>query len=1016
MMATNQLLCTVKLVPSNNHFIRLPNTYLASLAVNISGIPVVQILLAENTSKSYFCSVGGSSTLTKEQVVEVGPSVGLKNNASVLVQKPEESEVGVAVKVVVSPASFEDWQILQLNQRRVERSVLDQVRIVQPGQKLRINIDRIPLVLNVKTVEPERVAVVLQQMTEFVIDVPDEYVNNNSFDVIDSFQEYEEKHAESKRAYDDRPHQEPSSLLSKLWRPISAIFETGMTEDLYVKESFKGEFSSLPFKGAFRVHVYEADLPYTCIISKRSFQETKSCFIAQLTKIPITFPSDGTSPIENENVFVKIKVSDSEDFLNGRIYLSETLLKWKGIPLASQVFIQSVPYQDTYLDNIVLDLVLGGPSQPTPEESEHINNMLETDTSIFPISCLLETPSQTFQVLGKEKQQFLWVAQNKKAKFDRDSKRTEDFKFSSIDSCFVKNESKIEPNIHSEKLKECLQYLNSNFLTTKDVGRHSHLLVSGNSGTGKTCFVKELTSLLGSSGNAVASKITNCISLKGKRGDMVKKQIETNLEELEYKAPGVYILDNLDSLMPAVEEDRPDEHSTTLAAWLAHLLTDTASRSTRVAVIATVKSSETLNDRLCSVRGSLPFRKQVHLQIPGKTEIIKLMKFFLMSENLDISNKFLSLAEGCHPSDLKKVAERIVTKYDKVTSENLDLEMKEFVPISRWGQNLKPKDLKSIEDVGSLDKAKDVLIQTLLWPSKYPEVFSKCGVRLPRGILLYGAPGTGKTLLAEAVSSYTGLNFIPVKGPELLSKYIGASEANVRDLFQRAQAVKPCILFFDEFESLAPKRGHDSTGVTDRVVNQLLTQLDGVEGLEGVWIMAASSRPDLIDPALLRPGRLDKSVLCPIPDEDDRLDILKVLTRNIELDSDVNLHSLAESTSGLTGADLRAMIYTAQLLSHKAATSKPKKVDFLDQKNITDHEEVKQKDREKNHPRQLKPSLKKSPSEEKPSLTQENFLEAAQQTQASVTPSEAKKYENIYARFQSGKDDNSAQQQKATLA
>merc|ERR1712106_473561 len=113
--------------------------------------------------------------------------------------------------------------------------------------------------------------------------------------------------------------------------------------------------------------MYEADLPYTCIISKRSFQETKSCFIAQLKKIPITFPSDGTSPIENENVFVKIKVSDSEDFLNGRIYLSETLLKWKGITLASQVFIQSVPYQDTYLDNIVLDLVLGGPSQPTPE-------------------------------------------------------------------------------------------------------------------------------------------------------------------------------------------------------------------------------------------------------------------------------------------------------------------------------------------------------------------------------------------------------------------------------------------------------------------------------------------------------------------------------------------------------------------------------------------------------------------------------------------------------------------------
>ena len=295
-------------------------------------------------------------------------------------------------------------------------------------------------------------------------------------------------------------------------------------------------------------------------------------------------------------------------------------------------------------------------------------------------------------------------------------------------------------------------------------------------------------------------------------------------------------------------------------------------------------------------------------------------------------------------------------------------------------------------------------------------MYQKCGIKIPRGILLYGAPGTGKTLLAEAVSSFTGLNFIPIKGPELLSKYIGASEANVRDLFQRAQAVKPCILFFDEFDSLAPKRGHDSTGVTDRVVNQLLTQLDGVEGLEGVWIMAASSRPDLIDPALLRPGRLDKSILCPMPNADDRLDILKVLTRNLDLANDVDLRMLATLTEGMTGADLKALIYTAQLIHHKASEVKPKKVEFVDQAEIKAGKLTQNKQIKVGNKQELRPSLKKNPSVEKPALSHKYFMEAVNETQASVTASEVQKYELIYSRFNNGKTDTDIQQQKATLA
>ena len=241
-------------------------------------------------------------------------------------------------------------------------------------------------------------------------------------------------------------------------------------------------------------------------------------------------------------------------------------------------------------------------------------------------------------------------------------------------------------------------------------------------------------------------------------------------------------------------------------------------------------------------------------------------------------------------------------------------------------QNFIPSSLRSValtrstttfSSVGGLHSVRKTLLETLLYPTKYAPIFAQCPLRLRSGLLLYGYPGCGKTLLASAVAGECGLNFISVKGPEILNKYIGASEASVRELFERAQAARPCILFFDEFDSVAPKRGHDSTGVTDRVVNQLLTQMDGAEGLEGVYVLAATSRPDLIDPALLRPGRLDKSLLCDMPDGDSRLDILRAVSGKLVLGTSVTEHdrlaSIAEQTDGFSGADLQALLYNAHL-------------------------------------------------------------------------------------------------------
>ncbi len=181
------------------------------------------------------------------------------------------------------------------------------------------------------------------------------------------------------------------------------------------------------------------------------------------------------------------------------------------------------------------------------------------------------------------------------------------------------------------------------------------------------------------------------------------------------------------------------------------------------------------------------------------------------------------------------------------------------------------------------------------------------------GLLLYGPSGCGKTLIASALANESKLNFISVKGPELLSKYIGSSEQNVRELFTKAEKAKPCIIFFDEFESLAPKRGHDSTGVTDRVVNQLLTQLDGVEQLEGVYLLASTSRPDLIDQALLRPGRIDEAVYVGFPDIKDLEKIFKVYLGGISLSEEINVEEVSGMCEGFTGADVKAVVCDAVL-------------------------------------------------------------------------------------------------------
>ncbi|NIO20089.1 MAG: AAA family ATPase, partial [Candidatus Aenigmarchaeota archaeon] len=219
-------------------------------------------------------------------------------------------------------------------------------------------------------------------------------------------------------------------------------------------------------------------------------------------------------------------------------------------------------------------------------------------------------------------------------------------------------------------------------------------------------------------------------------------------------------------------------------------------------------------------------------------------------------------------------------------------------------------------DIGGLEGVKETLKEVVQWPLQHPDAFDRVGIRPPKGVLLYGPPGSGKTLLAKAVANESDANFISIKGPEVLSKWVGESEKRVREIFKRAKQVAPTIIFFDEIDSIAPRRGLEvGTRVMENVVSMILTEMSGLEELHNVVVIAATNRPDILDPAFLRPGRFDRQILVPAPDEKARLEVLKIHTTKMPVTRDVNLKKLAKQTDGYSGADLEALVRESGLFA-----------------------------------------------------------------------------------------------------
>jgi len=404
-------------------------------------------------------------------------------------------------------------------------------------------------------------------------------------------------------------------------------------------------------------------------------------------------------------------------------------------------------------------------------------------------------------------------------------------------------------------------------------------------------------------------------------------------QEAEQNAPSIIFIDELDAIAPKRGEVTGEVERRVVSQLLT--LMDGLKTRGQVIVIGATNRIEAVDPAL---RRPGRFDREIRIGVPdrnGRKEIFQIhTRRMPLAEDVDL-DELADITHGFTGADIAALCReaamsalrRFLPKID-LERETIPAEILEQIKVTREDftnalRIVQPSALREVileipnvrwEDIGDLEQVKQELKEAVEWPLKYPDVFKRLGIRPPRGILLYGPPGTGKTLLAKAVATESEANFISVKGPEVLSKWVGESEKAIREIFRKARETAPCIIFFDELDAIAPRRGmHTDAGVTDRIVNQILTEMDGIQILKGVVVIGATNRPDILDPALLRPGRFDRVIYVPPPDVEGRYQIFQIHTREMPLDDDVDLRRLAEMTEGYTGADIEAVCREAAL-------------------------------------------------------------------------------------------------------
>jgi transitional endoplasmic reticulum ATPase len=468
------------------------------------------------------------------------------------------------------------------------------------------------------------------------------------------------------------------------------------------------------------------------------------------------------------------------------------------------------------------------------------------------------------------------------------------------------------------------------------------VLLHGPPGTGKTLLAK-----------AVANETNaNFYSISGP--EIMSKfygESEGNLREVfkeaQENAPSIIFIDEIDSIAPKREEVSGDVEKR-IVSQLLTLMDGIQSRG-KLVVIGATNRPNAIDPAL---RRPGRFDREIEIGIPDERGRLEILQIHTRGMPLTDDVNLESIARVTHGfvgADLEalgkeaamlslrrmlpeinmqesKIPAEVLNKI-KITDKDFEDALRDIQPSAMREVQIQRPNVKW-EDVGGLSQIKEELQEAIEWPLKHSDLFAQADVKPPKGILLYGPPGTGKTMIAKAVAATSEANFISVKGPELLSKWVGESEKGVREVFRKARQAAPCVIFFDELDAIAPRRGSEGEAhVTERVISQMLTEMDGLEDLKGVVVIGATNRPDIIDEALLRPGRFDRILQVPLPDASARKEILKIHTKRKPLDSNVNLDRLVEITDGMTGADIAAVVNAAAMTAikeHVASKEKSK--------------------------------------------------------------------------------------------
>jgi transitional endoplasmic reticulum ATPase len=467
------------------------------------------------------------------------------------------------------------------------------------------------------------------------------------------------------------------------------------------------------------------------------------------------------------------------------------------------------------------------------------------------------------------------------------------------------------------------------------------VLLFGPPGTGKTLLAKAVAS----ESNAHFISISGPEIMSKFYGES-EARLREIFKEARDKAPSIIFIDEIDSIAPKREEVTGEVERRVVSQMLS--LMDGLEGRGKVIVIAATNRQNALDPAL---RRPGRFDREIEIKVPDKHGRLEILQIHARNMPLDPNvdqGRIAAISHGFVGADLEYLCKEAAMKclrrllpelnmeeeklppetLDKliITQNDFDQAIKDVMPSAMREVFLESPDVKW-QDIGGLEDVKRELQEAVEWPLKYPDLYAKIGHTVPKGILLHGASGTGKTLLAKAVATESEANFISVKGPELISKWVGESERGVREIFRKARQAAPCVIFLDEMDSIAPTRGMDAGGGggTERIVSQILTEIDGISELHGVVVLGATNRPDMVDPALLRPGRFDRIVLVPNPDSQTRKKILEIHVKGKPIGQDVNIQKIAEiMTEGFSGADTAAIVNTAvSLVLHEYLAKYP---------------------------------------------------------------------------------------------